>query len=203
VLDNVVENIRHLSFRNVLENFPGGDEIEAQRFAVFSDFERFCDVSGEEVFVREILPIGAFVAQRVIGTFDSDTLPAEVFKVFNDLSAGAAEIHEGTRTGRLLLLDQGLHVEHELFVAAVVVHGSPRDQMIGRFVGDGMIGFDRDDAGALVSFLAEGEEKVKEQPVKAAITSESDIERENAELAGPNHPEEPTEATGPKSEEVA
>jgi hypothetical protein len=203
VVDNVAENVGHFGFGDVFEHFPGGDEVESERFAVFSNFEWFCDVGGEEVFVGEIFPVGAFVAQRVIGTFDSDALPAEVFKVFNDLSAGATEVHEGTRTGRLLLVDQGLHVEHELLVAAVVVHGSPWDEVIGRFVGDGMIGFDPDDAGALLSFFTEGEEKVKEQPVKAAIASESDIERKNAELAGPEHPKKPTEAARPKSEEMA
>jgi hypothetical protein len=203
MVDDVVEDVVHFRFRNVFENFPGGDEIESEGFAVFSNFEWFCDVGCEEVFVGEIFPVGAFVAEGVIGAFNTDGLPTEVFKIFDDLSTGATEVHKGARTGRLLLMDQGLHVEHELFVAAVVVHGSPWNEVIGRFVGDGMIGIDRDGAGALVSFFAEGEEQVKEEPVKAAITSESDVERENAELAGPEHPEKPTESTRPKSEEMA
>jgi len=203
MLDNVVENVRHLSFWNVFQDLPGRDEIKSERFTTFSNFERFCDVSGEEVFVGEIFPVGAFVAEGVIGSFNADSLPTEVFKIFDDLSTGATEVHEGAWTGRLLLVDQGLHVEHELFVAAVVVHGSPWNEMIGRFVGDGVIGFDRDDPGGLGSFFAEREENVKEEPVKAAITSESNVERENAELAGPEHPEKPTEATRPKFEEMA
>src|SRR5882757_7421218 len=95
MINDVSKKLSKTFRRDVFQDFPSGDEVEAKGISGFEDGEWFRDVGGEEVGAGQVFPIGAFVAQGVIGAFQADGLPAEVFEVFDELSTGAAEVHEG------------------------------------------------------------------------------------------------------------
>src|SRR3989442_541430 len=106
MINDIAKKLLELVRRDMLDHFPGGDEIKPQRRTIPKDRKGLSDVSGKEILSGQMLPIRAPMPKRVIGPFQPNSLPTKRLEISHQLPARTAQVHEGLGTAALALLDQ-------------------------------------------------------------------------------------------------